>query len=68
MLYTTVNLALQIIRTVFLYSDGDELSVVDCTVSLQLSKVEMSLAPILKCESHHTTVVVYLRVVLSQME
>ena len=30
MLSTTVNLALWIIQTVFLYSDGDELSVVDC--------------------------------------
>ena len=30
MLNTTVNSALQIIRTVFLYSDVDKLSVVDC--------------------------------------
>ena len=31
MLNTTLNSALWIIRTVFLYSDGKELSVVDCT-------------------------------------
>ena len=31
MLNSTVNLALRIIWTVFLNSDGDELSIVDCT-------------------------------------
>ena len=40
MLNTTVNSALRIIRTVFLYSDVDELSVVYCNVHLQCLKVQ----------------------------
>ena len=40
MLNTTVNMALWIIQTVFLYSDGDELSVVNCIVPIVVNQHE----------------------------